>query len=90
VDAAVQPIMEEGEFYAGCYARATISPYAYDKAGNRGVAFGLRNIQKIADGEPFSGKSKPENDFDSLDVDTTAAPAAGKTAAVEDEDPLGL
>ena len=67
VDANVQPIIKESEFYAGCYARATVTAYAYDKAGNRGVAFGLQNIQKIKDGEPFSGREKPEDEFDALE-----------------------
>lgn len=68
VDHNVQPILDQNEFYSGCYARATLSAYYYDKAGNKGVAFGLRNIQKIKDGEPFSGKNKPENDFDALEI----------------------
>jgi hypothetical protein len=68
VDRDVKPIIDPNEFYGGCYARATVAAFAYDKAGNRGVSFGLRNIQKTRDGEPFSGRSKPENDFDSLPV----------------------
>lgn len=50
-------------FYAGCYARCTLTVYAYDKAGNRGVAFGLGNIQKLEEGEPFSGRSSAADDF---------------------------
>lgn len=66
VDRNVQPIMSEDEFYAGCYAKASVTAYAYDKAGNVGVAFGLQNIMKIRDGEPFSGRRKPEDDFEPL------------------------
>ena len=84
VDGALQPIIEPSEFYAGCYARATINAYAYDRNGNRGVAFGLRNIQKVKDGESFSGASKPENDFDTIET-----PADGGSKA-EESDPLGL
>jgi hypothetical protein len=51
-------------FYAGCYARCSLSIYAYDKAGNRGVSFGLQNIQKVAEGEPFSGRTRATDDFD--------------------------
>lgn len=54
-------------FYSGCYARATLTAYGYDKAGNKGVTFGLQNLQKIADGEAFSGRVSAENDFDSVD-----------------------
>lgn len=80
VDQKVQPIIEPNEFYGGCYARATITAFAYDKAGNRGVSFGLRNVQKTRDGEPFSGASKPENDFDAIDVPSDAA-GSGASAA---------
>jgi len=61
----------EDEFYAGCYARATVSAYAYDNVG-KGVAFGLHNIQKLGEGEDFSGRSNPEEDFDD-DVDSVWA-----------------
>jgi len=63
VDENVQPILDESQFYAGCYARASVSVYAYDQAGNRGVGIGLTNIQKVADGDPFSGRPKPEDSF---------------------------
>lgn len=63
VDENVQPIIEERQFYPGCYARATVRAFAYDTAGNKGVSFGLQNIQKVADGQPLGGRSRPENDF---------------------------
>lgn len=63
VDQDVQSILDESLFYAGCYAIADVNPYAYDQAGNRGISFGLNNIQKVADGEPFSGRPTPEASF---------------------------
>lgn len=63
VDKAVQPIIDESEFYGGCYCIATINAYAYDIKGNRGVSFGLGNVQKVRDGDPFGNRSKPEEDF---------------------------
>lgn len=74
VDAALQPIISPSEFYGGCYARATLNPYWYDTKGNKGVALGLQNIQKLRDGVPFSGKVKAEDDFDAI-----AEPATGAT-----------
>ncbi|UGL62786.1 putative DNA binding protein [Xanthomonas phage FMYAK-P1] len=59
-------VSEDG-FYSGCYARATLTAYGYDKAGNKGVAFGLQNVQKLGDGAAFSGRTAAENDFDSVD-----------------------
>lgn len=81
VDSNVQPIITPNEFYGGCYARATINPYYYDVKGNKGVAFGLQNIQKLRDGEPFSGRAKAEDDFDAI--------AAGEGGASTAADPLG-
>jgi len=67
VDRDVQAIIDEAEFYAGCYARATINAFAYDVKGNRGVAFGLQNIQKLRDGDPLGGRARPDQDFDPVD-----------------------
>lgn len=63
VDKNRNAIIDEAEFYPGCYAHATVTCYAYSKMGNSGVAFGLQNIQKLRDGQPFSMRSKPEDDF---------------------------
>lgn len=80
VNNQLQPIIEAEEFYAGCYARATVNAYAYEKMGNAGVSFGLHNIQKLGDGEPFSGRTKPEQDFDAIDQEIAAA---GKDNALD-------
>lgn len=64
VDKDVQPIIDQSEFYGGCYAIATVRAYAYSVKGNSGVAFGLGNIQKTRDGEAFGvGRTTPEDDF---------------------------
>jgi len=76
IDQNLQPIIAEEEFYAGCYARATVTAYAYDNVG-QGVAFGLQNVQKLRDGAPFGGRTKAEDDFDVVETDDfTAASAA--------------
>lgn len=69
VDRSVQPIIDASEFYAGCYAVASVSAYAYDTKGNRGVAFGLGNVQKVRDGESLGGRSKPEEDFAPIEME---------------------
>lgn len=68
VDENVQPIMEESVFYAGCWARASVTAYAYDQAGNRGVSFGLNNIQKVGDGDALSYRTKAEDDFKPVEM----------------------
>lgn len=67
VDKHKTPIEDPMDFYAGCYAIATLVAYPYDTAGNRGIAFGLQNIQKIADGEHFSGRKRASDDFEDWD-----------------------
>lgn len=63
VDKHMNPILDADEFYSGCYGRASITFYAYDKSGNKGIGCGLNNLQKLADGEPLTSRSTPEEDF---------------------------
>lgn len=58
------PITEEGEFYSGCYGRAIINFYFYDKAGNKGITAGLNGVMKLHDGEPLSGGIVTDEDWD--------------------------
>lgn len=96
-DQQVKPIIEPSEFYAGCYARATVTAYAWKYMGKEGISLGLRNIQKVKDGEPFSGKNKPENDFDAIDtpagdegMDEGSAAGTEGTGVGEATDALGI
>lgn len=63
VDANVQPIIDRSEVYSGVYARVSITFYAFNSNGNRGIACGLGNIQKIRDGEPLGGRTNAADDF---------------------------
>lgn len=63
VDADRQEIIERSEVYSGVYGRASISFYAFNSNGNKGIACGLNNLQKIRDGEPLGGKSRAADDF---------------------------
>ena len=63
VDRSVQPILDRSEVYSGCYARVSINFYAFHSNGNRGIACGLGNIQKVRDGEPLGGKTSAADDF---------------------------
>lgn len=69
VDINVHPILDQSEVYSGCYARLTLNFYAYNANGNKGVAAGLGNVQKLRDGEPLGGISRAEDDFESLSDD---------------------
>ena len=63
VDADRNPILDRSEVYSGVYGRASINFYAFNSNGNKGIACGLNNLQKIRDGEPLGGKSRAEDDF---------------------------
>ena len=69
VDANCQPILDRSEVYSGVYGRASINMYAFNSNGNKGIACGLNNLQKIRDGEPLGGKSSAEDDFATEDED---------------------
>lgn len=69
VDRAVKPILDRSEVYSGCYARVSLSFYAFNSNGNKGVACGLGNIQKVRDGEPLGGRTNAADDFATLDDD---------------------
>ena len=62
-------ILDTSEVYSGVYGRASINFYAFNSNGNKGIACGLNNLQKIRDGEPLGGKSRPEDDFADEDED---------------------
>lgn len=63
VDSTCQPILDHSEVYSGVYGRASISFYAFNLNGNKGIACGLNNLQKISDGEPLGNRVSAEEDF---------------------------
>lgn len=67
VDRNVEPILDQSEVYSGCYANVSINFYPFNTNGNKGVAAGLGNIQKLKDGEPLGGRTRAEDDFEALD-----------------------
>jgi len=65
--AAIMPAEKiKQELYPGCFVRASVVPFAYDKSGNKGISFALNNIQKVRDGERIDGRAKAEDEFDAI------------------------
>lgn len=62
----ITPITQGGqdEFYAGCYARASVTPFAFNNKG-KGIALGLNNLQKLGDAPRLDAFSSAEDDFGS-------------------------
>lgn len=67
VDKALNEIIDADQIYSGMYARVSLNFYPFDTSGNRGIAVGLNNVQKLADGEPLSGRSSAADDFGGLE-----------------------
>lgn len=63
VDADMNPIIDPTEFYSGCHGRASISFFAYNSNGSKGIGCGLNNLQKLEDGERLGGGSSAADDF---------------------------
>ena len=63
VDANLNPILDTSELYSGIIGRASINFYPFNSNGNRGIACGLNNLQKLSDGTPLGGHSRAEDDF---------------------------
>lgn len=63
VNRQLEPVLDHSEVYSGVYARVSVNFYAFNSNGNRGIACGLGNIQKIRDGEPLGGRTNAEDDF---------------------------
>ncbi len=63
VDANSNAIVENREIYSGARYVASISAFAYDVNGNRGVSFGLGNVKKVKDGKPLGGRTRASDDF---------------------------
>jgi hypothetical protein len=80
VDRNVQPILDPREIYAGCYVIASIRAFAYDRNGNKGISFGLNNVQKVGEGERLDARSTPSQDFTPLGDD----PAFGDGGSTDD------
>jgi hypothetical protein len=59
-------IDDENDFYSGCYGHASITFYAFNQKGNKGVACGLNHLMKTEDGEHLGGKASVESDFADL------------------------
>jgi len=68
IDQYKKEITDPEEFYSGCYGRASVNFFAFNVAGNKGVAAGLNNVQKTEDGEKLGGaRTSATDDFGAPD-----------------------
>ena len=69
MDADRNPILDSSELYSGIIGRASISFYAFNSNGNRGIACGLNNLQKLSDGTPLGGHPRADDVFVAEDAE---------------------
>lgn len=62
-DADRNQITDKEEVYSGCFGRASISFFGYNRKGGRGISCGLRGLQKLEDGEKLGGFASVADDF---------------------------
>lgn len=69
VDKNLNPVLDQSEVYSGVYAKVSVRAFAYNTAGNKGVSFGLQNVQILGYGENLGGGVKPEEEFSVEEVE---------------------
>lgn len=83
-------LIDASKIYAGSIVKASIDPFCYEVDGNKGVTFGLGNIQFVRDGDRLDNRTFAQDDFDS-DMDLVGADLGdltGETVPAGDEDDL--
>lgn len=67
IDRYKNQITDPEELYSGCYGLASLTFYAFNSNGNKGVACGLNNLMKVAEGESLGGRNSADADFSEVD-----------------------
>lgn len=63
-DGKPAPLTDTEKLYPGCIVRASLSAYAYDVNGNKGVSFGLQHIQWREQGVRLDNRRSAVDSFD--------------------------
>ncbi len=73
MDQRKNKITQEGDgerlLYPGCYCRAIIGAFAFDKKGNKGASFGLRAVQLVRHGDALGGGGPVDHLLDEVPDD---------------------
>lgn len=72
VDKSLNKIMDRSEVYSGVYARVSLTAFAYNFQGNRGLSFGLNNVMVLGKGDSLAGGVSAEDDFADFAEDAAA------------------
>lgn len=66
-DGKPKAITDPAEMYPGCKCRGSVRPFAYEVNGNKGVSFGLGNIQKLGEGPRLDGRIAADREFEAYE-----------------------
>jgi hypothetical protein len=71
VDNSRNDILDSDSIWAGQWARFAVSPFAYDKQGNKGISFGLENVQIVRSAglKRLDGRKAAADRFDDDAID---------------------
>ena len=75
VDTNVQPIIDPTQVYSGMWGNVSVSFFAYNNAGKRGIGCGLNGLQKVRDDEALGNRVTAQDAFQAV-AGAPAAPAA--------------
>ena len=64
IDAKKQPVFTDDDVYSGCLLRVSGNVFAYEREGNRGVTFGLNNVQVLEKRARLDGRKAAEDEFE--------------------------
>ena len=69
VNARLMSVTDENEIYAGRWAKISVRAFAYDMQGNKGVSFGMNNVQLLDHDTPIAGSAvRAQDEFEAVEV----------------------
>lgn len=87
VDQDLEDIIDSKEIYPGAIGRMDVWLYAFDKAGNKGVAAILNNVQKTDDGDRKGGRRSAGEAFGGSDDEDEKPSSRRRRNEDDDETP---
>ena len=83
VDGNLIEITDESQFYSGCRMNVSLTFYAYDTAGSKGIGVALNNIQRIAYGKRLDNRRTASDEFGAVEEDFSEAPSMNDGGGAE-------
>lgn len=69
VDKHLQPILDDSEIFSGCWVNVSLGGFGFEVEANKGVGFGLNNVQLVKQDERLGGAPNADEEFDMMDDD---------------------